>query len=83
VSILQPETIELLRGVQPRAPLFSNQILAELFEAKHTRGPLKLLPSAEGGYVVFDTLAPMSQGVLAHRLTLPEAVAELEARASS
>jgi hypothetical protein len=36
-SILLPETIELLRGVQPRAPLFSNQILAELFEAKHTR----------------------------------------------
>jgi hypothetical protein len=67
-SLLSSETLALLATVQPRAPLFDNLMQAEAFEARHTRGPYKLLPSTAGGYVVFDTRAPLGAGVLsAHR----------------
>jgi hypothetical protein len=62
-STLLPSTLALLASAHVRAPLFSNQVQAELFEARHTRGPFKLLPSSEGGYVVFDTRARLGAGL--------------------
>jgi hypothetical protein len=64
MSVLRPETREALRNVRPCRPLFSNQVLAELFEARHTIGPLKLLPRTCGGYVVYDSRRPMADRVL-------------------
>lgn len=58
---LSAETRAVLRDVRPASPLFSNQILAELFEASHTRGPFKLLPRSVGGYVVYDERRPVGQ----------------------
>lgn len=58
---LSPETRAILRDVRAAEPLFSNQILAELFEASHTRGPFKLLPRTVGGYVVYDERRPVGQ----------------------
>jgi hypothetical protein len=77
-SPLLPSTVALLATVKPRAPLFSNAILAELFDARHTRGAFKLLPSAEGGYVVFDTRAELGAGVVSWHPTEGEAHAALE-----
>jgi hypothetical protein len=54
----------LLRTVRECHPLFPNAIQAAMFDELHTRGPLKLLPTTAGGYVVFDTLAPLGKGVL-------------------
>lgn len=65
VSVLLPETRALLRGVKPAAPRFSNMILAELFDAVHTRGHLKVLQRTDGPYIVFDADAPNGEGVLA------------------
>lgn len=64
MSVLLPETLEVLKGARSLQPLFSNMIAAELFEAAHTRGSLTLLPQTTGGYVVFDNDAPLGQGVL-------------------
>ena len=37
---------------------------AELFDAKHTIGPYKVLPTTTGTYIVFDTRAPLGKGKL-------------------
>jgi hypothetical protein len=79
---LLSETLALLAGVKPRAPMFSNQILAELFDARHTRGSLKLLPCSQGGFVVFDTRAALGAGVLSWHPTEDEAHGELEKRSA-
>jgi hypothetical protein len=57
-------------------------ILADLFEASHTRGDLKLLPRIIGGYVLFDTSAPLNRGALSQFSSLPAAHAALEAEAA-
>jgi hypothetical protein len=62
MSPLLPSTVRVLLSVRPCAPFFSNMILAELFEEANSRGPFKILPYAGGGYLVFDTRAPNSQG---------------------
>lgn len=64
MSILRPETVAILKDVRPCAPLFSNMIAAELFDAAHTRGSLRLLPTTAGGYIVFDDDAPLGQGLV-------------------
>jgi hypothetical protein len=81
MSVLRPETVALLRKVHEAAPLFSNLIAAELFDAAHTRGTLTLLPSMTGGYILFDTTAPLNAGVLGRFPTLERAHAALEAAA--
>lgn len=78
MSILRPETIELLRSVKKCAPLFPNMVVAELFEAAHTRGTLKILPRTVGGYVLFDESASINRGVRGEFATLEEAQAALE-----
>lgn len=61
MNVLSEAARAILAEVRPRQPFFSNQVLAELFDQHHTRGPYKLLPFAEGGYVVFDTrITPLS-----------------------
>ena len=77
-SSLLPATVALLSAVKPRAPLFSNQILAELFDARHTLGAFKILPSSEGGYVVFDTRAALGAGVVSWHVTVDGAQSALE-----
>jgi hypothetical protein len=64
VSVLLASTLAVLRHAKPLPPLFSNMILAELFDAEHTRGSLRVLPRTTGGYVVFDEQAPLGAGVL-------------------
>lgn len=64
MSVLRPETLTILAGVRPLAPLFSNMIAAELFDAAHTRGSLRLLPTTAGGYIVFDDDAPLGEGLV-------------------
>jgi hypothetical protein len=73
VSVLRPESVALLRTVRVAGPLFPNLIVAELFDAAHTRGSLKVLPRTVGGYVLFDSEAPLNQGTLAEFKTLAEA----------
>jgi hypothetical protein len=63
-SVLRPETLAVLREVRPRQPLFSNQILAELFEANHTIGPLRVYPRTVGGYIVVDMRRPVGRRTL-------------------
>lgn len=79
---LRSETIGVLATAKrPTPPFFPNVIVAELFEAKHTRGPIKVLPRTTGGYVVFDTRAPLGEGVLEDGLaTEADAHAALERR---
>ena len=78
MSVLRPETLAELAAVRERAPLFPNLIQAELFEAAHTRGPFKVLRTTTGGFVVFDTRAPLAHGVRDHQTTVAEAHASLE-----
>lgn len=78
MSVLRPETVALLRTVRETSPLFSNMIAAELFDAAHTRGRFKLLPHMAGGYVLFDSSAPMNAGALGRFATIERAQAALE-----
>jgi hypothetical protein len=61
---LLPSTSALLRTVRECHPLFPNAIQAAMFDELHTIGALNLLPSTAGGYVVFDSTAPLGKGVL-------------------
>jgi hypothetical protein len=78
MSVLRPETRAVLRTVKAMAPVFPNMIAAELFDAAHTRGDLKLIPHMGGGYVLFNTTAPLNAGVLGHFPTIERAHAALE-----
>jgi hypothetical protein len=61
-SQLLPSTLALLRKVTGATqPLFTNQILAELFEMKHTHGPIKVLPRTDGKFVVMDSRRPVGK----------------------
>lgn len=64
MSVLLPETVAVLRIARPAEPLFKNQILAELFAERHTRGPLRVLPRTVGGYVVIDERRPVGNRTL-------------------
>ena len=44
---------------------FTNQVLAELFEAAHSVGPLKVLPRTDGKYIVFDPRKPPATATVA------------------
>jgi hypothetical protein len=81
-SILLPATVALLRTVRECRPLFPNMIAAELFDARHTIGDLKVLPSTAGGFIVFRAGMPNGQGVVESGLrTEDEAHAALERHA--
>ena len=64
-SVLNATSVTMLRGVRPCSPLFSNMILAELFDARHTRGDLKVLPTTDGRFIVFREGRPNGEGVVA------------------
>ena len=84
-SVLLPETLAILATVPKRsgAPVFDNPIKAELFDAKNTRGPYKILPttrtSATGGvvHIIFDTRAPLGKGVVSVHNSEDEAATAL------
>jgi hypothetical protein len=77
-SLLLPHTLAALAEVHPRAPFFSNTVQADLFAQRHTRGPYQLLPSAAGGYVVFDTRAPLGRAAVSTHPTEDDGQAALE-----
>lgn len=75
---LRAETVAILRSHRPGQPLFSNMIAGELFDAEHSRGRFKVLPTVDRkAYVAFDTAAPLGEGALG-RGTLAEALRLLE-----
>jgi hypothetical protein len=80
VSVLLPSTLAVLRTAKTATPpLFSSVMAAELFDAEHTRGHLKILPTTVGGYVIFDATAPLGEGIVAGPLSkLEDTVAVLE-----
>lgn len=82
-SVLLPQSLAVLASVRKKRPLFSNNVQADLFEARHTRGPFKVLPSTEGGFVVFDTRAALGDGVVEVHGTEDEAHAAVERIAST
>jgi hypothetical protein len=77
-SLLLPHTLAVLAEVHPRAPFFSNGVQADLFAQRHTLGPYQLLPSVAGGYVVFDSRAPLGRGILSAHPTEDDGQAALE-----
>ena len=83
MSVLSPSTVAVLRKVRELAPMFPNMIAAELFEARHTIGDLKVLPCTAGGYVIFRVGMPNGRGVVesGRTWTEDEAHAALERHA--
>lgn len=77
MSVLLPETISALRRVRVQDPLHRNMMVAETFEAAHTRGPLTVLPGTDGAFVVFDRGAPFGEGELSRFPTVGEAHSEV------
>lgn len=68
MSVLHPETLAVLFSYarKPRAPMFSNAVLAEQFEAAHSWGALRVYQRTDGKYAVVDTEAlPGSQRTIA------------------
>lgn len=77
--MLLPETLAVLATAnRVRAPLHDNPIKAELFEAKNRRGPYKILPTTTGKFVIFDTRAPMGQGVVSEHNSEEDAFTALQ-----
>lgn len=64
VSVLLPQTLEVLRAHRPLAPRFTLGTL-EAWRSKYTRGPLELWPRADGSFAVFDRRRPWNDLVVA------------------
>jgi len=65
------------------ATLWPNQIVAEMFEAAHSRGPFTVLPRTDGQFVVFDTRAPNGKGLVAGPFAKVEQAHEALERAAA
>lgn len=75
-----PETRRILAAHRPAAPLFSNQIAAELFDAKYTREPYKVLPRTDGGFVVIDERLEVGARTVSKHATPDAALQAIERR---
>ncbi|MBA0087445.1 MAG: hypothetical protein HRJ53_20870 [Acidobacteria bacterium Pan2503] len=72
-SRLTRATIAVLREHRPQSPFLPNVQAAEMFDAAHSFGELKVLPRSDGGYVVVDTRRPMGGRTLSWHPTISEA----------
>lgn len=82
-SLLLPETLATLRAHKPMRPTFSNQIAAEMWDAKHTRGAFTVLRANDGRYIVHMRGKPNGQGHRGSFGTDREAMATVEMLAGS
>lgn len=83
MSLLQPETLQLLRGAREGAALFSNPMAATGWYAKHTIGPCCVHPRADGKYLVYDARRPVGSRTVSVHDKPDEAHAALAAHAAA
>ncbi len=64
MSLLQPATLAVLRAHRASEPLFKNAMMAETFDAAHTRGALRILPRTDGAFALVDERRPLGNRTL-------------------
>lgn len=62
------------RDVAKGQSAFTNAVLADLFEAAHSVGPLRVLPRTDGKAIVYDARRPLGQCTVAGPFEGPKCV---------